>query len=53
MGEREGTAHLFAGAFQAFRNPAGHRNVQYSQAREVIDIISFANQLLRIIERSI
>ncbi len=51
-GERERMRELFTGAIGTFKNPASHRAVQFENPKEVIDIISFANHLLRIVERS-
>ena len=48
--EQEAMAHLFAGAFGFYRNPVGHRHVLTS-AQEAAEIISFASQLLRIVDR--
>jgi hypothetical protein len=39
---------LFAGAFSIFRNPSAHQEVKFDEPREVIDMICFANQPLRI-----
>lgn len=49
--ERSYTRELFTGAFSVFRNPAAHREVKFDDPREVIDMICFANQLLRMIDR--
>ena len=50
-GEQEAIGHFFAGAMGVFRNPVGHRDVEYADPNEVADIIHIANQLLRICER--
>jgi uncharacterized protein (TIGR02391 family) len=42
---------LFAGAISFCKNPSGHHEVQFDNAREAIDLICFANQLLRIVSR--
>jgi uncharacterized protein (TIGR02391 family) len=49
-GEQVARMELFAGAIGTFKNPSGHRNVPFSDAREVSDIIHFANHLLHILE---
>ncbi len=50
-GEQQGISDLFAGAIGIFRNPAGHRDVEYADPNEVADIIHIANQLLRMCEK--
>ena len=42
---------MFAGAFAICRNPSAHQEVQFDEPREVVDMICFANQLLRIVGR--
>jgi uncharacterized protein (TIGR02391 family) len=49
--EQNGFLLLFQGAFAAFRNPAGHRAVEYDDPADAANIIHFADQLLRIIDR--
>jgi len=50
-GEQEAMRELFSGAISFCKNPSSHREVQFDNPREVIDVICFANQLLRIINR--
>jgi uncharacterized protein (TIGR02391 family) len=50
VGEQEATAHLFAGAFGVYRNSTGHRHVP-TEAVETAEVIMFASQLLRIVDR--
>ena len=50
--ERDRTRELFTGAIGKFKNPSSHREVKFDDPKEVIDIICFANQLLRMIDRS-
>ena len=50
-GERDGTRALFAGAFGALRNPAGHRRVEYSHVSEAGDAVHLASLLMRILDR--
>jgi uncharacterized protein (TIGR02391 family) len=47
----DGVRELFGGAISFCKNPSSHREVQFENPREVVDMISFANQLLRIVER--
>jgi uncharacterized protein (TIGR02391 family) len=42
---------LFVGAFGLCRNPSAHHEIKFDDAREVVDMICFANQLLRIVDR--
>jgi uncharacterized protein (TIGR02391 family) len=49
--ERAATRDLFAGAFSIFRNPSAHQEVKFDDPREVVDMICFANQLLRMVAR--
>jgi uncharacterized protein (TIGR02391 family) len=44
-GERDGIGALFAGAFGALRNPAGHRRVEYSDVSEAGDAVHLASLL--------
>lgn len=49
--EQTGFLLLFQGAFAAFRNPAGHRAVEYDEPADAANILHFADELLRIIDR--
>ena len=51
-GERDRMRELFTGAIGSLKNPSSHRDVKFDDPREVIDVISFANHLLRIVERA-
>jgi uncharacterized protein (TIGR02391 family) len=51
-GEKDALRELFAGAISSFKNPASHREVQFDDVHEVVDLICFANQLLRIVDRT-
>lgn len=51
IAEEEAMAHLFAGAIGLYKNPQSHRYVPTS-AEEAAEVIMFANQLLRIVDRA-
>jgi uncharacterized protein (TIGR02391 family) len=48
---RKAARELFAGAISFCKNPSSHHEIDFNDPREVIDMISFANQLLRIVDR--
>jgi uncharacterized protein (TIGR02391 family) len=50
-GEQDGTRALFAGAFGALRNPAGHRQVDYDDLSEAAEAVQLASMLMRILDR--
>jgi uncharacterized protein (TIGR02391 family) len=50
-GEQEGTRALFAGAFGALRNPAGHRQIDYDDMSEAAETVQLASLLMRILDR--
>jgi uncharacterized protein (TIGR02391 family) len=49
--DRKSARELFAGAISFCKNPSSHHEIDFDDPREVIDMISFANQLLRIVDR--
>jgi uncharacterized protein (TIGR02391 family) len=49
--DRRSARELFAGAFGLCRNPSAHHEIKFDDPREVVDMICFANQLLRIVGR--
>lgn len=50
-GEQEGTRAIFAGAYGVLRNPAGHREVDYSDVAETADAVHTASLLMRMLDR--
>ena len=50
-GEQEGIRALFAGAFGALRNPAGHRQIDYDDVSEAVEAVQLASLLMRILDR--
>ena len=50
-GEQDAAMNLFCGAMGLFKNPTSHRSVEYTDPKEVADILGVANQLLRILDR--
>jgi uncharacterized protein (TIGR02391 family) len=50
-GEQEGMRALFAGAYAVFRNPAGHREVDYDNPAEAAEAAQTASLLMRILDR--
>jgi uncharacterized protein (TIGR02391 family) len=49
-GEQEAMSHLFAGAFGFYRNSTAHRYVP-TEPEQAAEVIMFASQLLRIVDR--
>lgn len=49
-GEREAVMFLFAGAFGAFRNPAGHRQVDHDDPAIAAETVLLADLLMRILD---
>ncbi|MDX6587242.1 MAG: hypothetical protein QOI31_1715 [Solirubrobacterales bacterium] len=50
-GEQEGMRALFAGAYAVFRNPTGHREVDYDDVVEAAEVVETASLLMRILDR--
>lgn len=50
-GEQDGTRAVFAGAYGVLRNPAGHREVDYSDIAEAGDAVHTASLLMRMLDR--
>lgn len=50
VAEQEAMANLFAGAIGLYKNPQSHRHVP-TQAEDAAEVIVFASQLLRIVDR--
>ncbi len=51
-GEQEGTRALFAGAYAVFRNPSGHREVDYDDVVEAAEMVQTGSLLMRILDRA-
>lgn len=49
--EQDGLRSLFAGAYAVFRNPAGHREVDYTDIAEAAEAVQCASLLMRILDR--
>jgi len=49
--EREATSHLFAGAIGLFKNPSSHRDVNWQDPGECVELIYLGNHLLRLVEK--
>ncbi|MCK4828033.1 TIGR02391 family protein, partial [bacterium] len=49
--EQQAISDLFAGAIGCFKNPSSHRDVDFYDPAEVIELIMLADQLIRIAER--
>lgn len=50
-GEVQATAHLFAGAIGTFKNPISHRQVDYDDPLEAVDVVFLADLLHRMLDR--
>jgi uncharacterized protein (TIGR02391 family) len=50
ISEQESMGHLFAGAIGVYKNPSSHRHVP-THAEDAAEVIVFASQLLRIVDR--
>ena len=49
-GERQGRVELFSSAMASYKNPHSHRDVNLEDPQEALEIIFFANHLLRIVD---
>ena len=51
VSEQNATRELFAGAISVYKNPSSHREVDFADPNEVIELICLANNLLRAVEK--
>lgn len=51
VGEQQGIADLFAGAIGSFKNPSSHREVDFQDPVEIVELIGLADLLIKIAER--
>lgn len=47
--EQEGVYNLFKGAIAFFKNPSSHRSINYEDPLTAIEIIAFAERLLKLL----
>lgn len=50
-GEREATMALFRGAIGVFKNPSSHRQVEFDDPTLAVEVVLFADLLLRMLDR--
>lgn len=51
-GEQDGVRALFVGAYAVFRNPSGHRDVDYDNVVEAAEMIQTSSLLMRMLDRA-
>lgn len=51
-GEQQGLSDLYAGGIATFKNPSGHRAVEFEDPVEAAEVVAFASLLLRMLDRS-
>jgi uncharacterized protein (TIGR02391 family) len=51
LSEQQATGHLFAGAIGLFKNPTSHRAAAISRPEDAVQLVMFADYLLRLVEQ--
>ena len=49
--EKQAMSDLFAGAMGLFKNPPSHRSAAISKPEDAVDLVMFANYLLRLVDQ--
>jgi uncharacterized protein (TIGR02391 family) len=49
--EKQARSDLFAGAMGLFKNPTSHRSAAISKPEDAVDLVMFANYLLRLVDQ--
>ncbi len=49
--EKQAMSDLFAGAMGVFKNPTSHRLAAFNKPEDAVDLVMFANYLLRLVDQ--
>lgn len=52
VGEQAGVMALYTGLVGALKNPSSHRQVDYDDPLEAVEVVYFADLLLRMLDRA-